>query len=506
MFVDGRSLPAGTALEADIAIVGAGAAGITLARALKDSGLSVALIESGGLEWSQEAQDLAAGELGPQTYATPDTVRLRYFGGTTGHWGGWCRELDAIDFEPRDFVPLSGWPLKKAEIDPWYAKAQGILQLGTPQRYADSEGIAKAAGATLPIVRDGDIEPILFEFSPPTRMGEVYRAEIEQSAVRTYLNTTVVDLRVSDDTAKVTTLTLARDGGPPLAMAVRHVVLATGALSNAQLLLAADSHVRGGLGNGSDQVGRYFTDHPILIGYAAILALDPSAGGPFAFGDIAADKRRWRLAFQPSETYRAAQKRLSCLITIEPPGPSFDPATGMFDRSDVKWFGAPETVNALAAANAAGPVRLHVLNAGIETRPNPDSRVTLTDKRDRFGMRRLKVDWRLRDEDLEHYLLNLADFAKALARSGAALLRIPPDAAARWPEETSWGHHNLGTTRMGDDPKISVCDKDGRVHGMANLWVAGSSLWTTPGAANPTLTIVALALRLADRLKAEMAT
>ncbi len=96
MFVDGRSLPAGTALEADIAIVGAGAAGITLARALKDSGLSVALIESGGLEWSQEAQDLAAGELGPQTYATPDTVRLRYFGGTTGHWGGWCRELDAI--------------------------------------------------------------------------------------------------------------------------------------------------------------------------------------------------------------------------------------------------------------------------------------------------------------------------------------------------------------------------------------------------------------------------
>lgn len=504
MFVDGRSLSDGEALEADLAIVGAGAAGITLARALKDSGLKIVLIESGGLEWSEEAQNLAAGELGPQTYATPDTVRLRYFGGTTGHWGGWCRELDAIDFEPRDFVPLSGWPLKKSEIDPWYAKAQPVLQLGSPQRYAESEAIAKLANARLPISREGDIEPILFEFSPPTRMGEVYRAELEQSAVRVFLNTTVTDIRVDDSAKRVTTLTLARDGGEKLTMTARHVVLATGALSNAQLLLAADSQVQGGLGNGSDQVGRYFTDHPILIGYAAILALDPSAGGPFAFGDIHAANRRWRLAFQPSEAYRAQAKRLSCLITIEPPGPAFDPATGAFDRTDPKWYGPPEVVNAVAALNAKGPVRLHVLNAGLETRPNPDSRVTLTATRDRFGMRRLKVDWRLSDTDLEDYLLNLADFGRALAKTGASLLRVPPDARERWPQETSWGHHNLGTTRMGDDPKTSVCDRDGRVHGFANLWVAGSSLWTTPGAANPTLTIVALALRLADRLKAEM--
>jgi choline dehydrogenase-like flavoprotein len=505
MFVDGRSLPAGEALEADLAIVGAGAAGITLAQALKDAGLKIALIESGGLEWSEEAQDLAAGELGQQTYATPDTVRLRYFGGTTGHWGGWCRELDAIDFEARDFVPLSGWPLKKSEIDPWYAKAHPILQLGTPQRYGDSEGIAKLSNVSLPVARDGDIEPILFEFSPPTRMGEVYRAELEQSAVRVFLNTTVTDIRVDDAATTATTLALSRDGGAPLALKARHAVLATGALSNAQMLLSADSQVRGGLGNGNDQVGRYFTDHPILIGYAAILALDPSAGGPFAFADIHAVSRRWRLAFQPSEAYRARAKRLSCLITIEPPGPAFDPATGGFDRADPRWYGAPETVNAVAALNAKGPVRLHVLNAGIETRPNADSRVTLTDARDRFGMRRLKIDWRLSDTDLEDYLLNLADFGRALAKTGAALLRVPPDARARWPEETSWGHHNLGTTRMGDDPKTSVCDRDGRVHGFSNLWVAGSSLWTTPGAANPTLTIVALALRLADRLKAEMA-
>lgn len=504
MFIDGRTPPADAALSADIAIIGAGAAGIALARALKDSGLRIALIESGGFEWSKEAQDLAAGDLGGQVYAAPDAVRLRQFGGTTGHWGGWCRELDAIDFEPRDFVPLSGWPLKKAELEPYYVEAQNVLQLGKA-RYADSAGVARLAGVTLPVDRAAAIEPVLFEFSPPIRMGEVYRDEIDKSAIAVWLNTTITDIRLAADRRSVTSLTLSRDGGAPLAMQVRHVVLACGALSNAQLLLNADSEIDGGLGNEGDQVGRYFADHPILIGYAAILALDPAAGGAFATGDIAVEAQRYRLAFQPREDYRAAQKRLSCLITIEPGGPVFDPATGAFDTLEPRWFGPPETATAIAQLSAKGSARIHMLNAGIETRPNPESRVVLTDIRDRFGMRRLKVDWKLSDTDLEDYLASLADLARGFAASGTAVLRIAPDARQRWPEETAWGNHNMGTTRMGEDPKTSVCDRDGRLHGLGNLWVAGSSLYTTFGAANPTLTIVALALRLADRLKAEMA-
>jgi len=127
--------------------------------------------------------------------------------------------------------------------------------------------------------------------------------------------------------------------------------------------------------------------------------------------------------------------------------------------------------------------------------------VTLTAARDRFGGRRIKLDWRLSDADLDDYLANLEDLGRAFAAAGTAVIRIDPEARARYRADTSWGHHHMGTTRMGDDPRVSVCDGDGRVHGMANLWIAGSSLFTTPGAANPTLTIVALALRLADRLK-----
>jgi len=501
MFLDARSLPDGEALDADIAIVGAGAAGLSIAIALEGAGLKIVLLESGGLEWSDAAQDLAAGELGPQTYATPETVRLRYFGGTTGHWGGWCRELDAVDFEPRAFVPLSGWPISKDALTPWYAKAQDILHLGAA-RYGDSEQIAAASNVKLPIPRDSDIEPVLFEFSPPIRMGEVYRGLIEKSATRCFLNATLSDIRVSDDATSVSALTISRDGGAPLILSARHVVLACGGLSNAQMMLNADSQISGGIGNGADQVGRYFTDHPILIGYAAVLSFGPEAGGTFATSEISSGGRRYRLAFQPNENFRRAKGRLCCLATIEPGGPAY--ANGAFDRWEDRWFGPQETAAALAAFGKPGwTPRVHMLNAGIETRPNADSRVTLTDKRDRHGVRRLKVDWRLSDTDFEDYLANLADLGRAMAASGAGLVRIAPDARERYPAETNWGHHNLGTTRMGTDPTTSVCDGDGRVHGLANLWVAGSSLYTTPGAANPTLTLVALALRLADTLKRE---
>lgn len=508
MFIDARSLPDGENLDADIAIIGAGAAGITLARALGGTGLKVALLESGGLEWSEEAADLGAGELGAHRYGALEAVRLRYFGGTTGHWGGWCRELDAIDFEPRDHVSHSGWPITKADLAPFYPKAQTILQLG-PARFDDFAGLAAEAGTVDPLAPGGAMETVLFEFSPPTRMGEVYRAEMEASGVAVYLNATVTDIRLDDALTTATLLSVARDGGAPLRLAARQVVLACGGLSNPQLLLNCDSQVAGGLGNAHDQVGRYFAEHPILDAFASIFALGPATTHPLAWRDTQMGPRRFRAVFQPSDATRRAANRLSCLATIAEPGPKFDPATGAFEWWDGR-HGPQETATALAAALAANrpdktPFHIHAINAGLETRPNPDSRVTLIGARDRFGTRRIKLDWRPDVADLEDYLASLEDLSRQFLASGTAVMRIAPDARERFHDETVWGHHHMGTTRMGADPKSSVCDGDGRVHGLSNVWVAGSSLFTTPGAANPTLTIVALALRLAERLKKEMA-
>lgn len=509
MFIDARSLPDGETLSADVAIIGAGAAGITLARALQGTGFKVALIESGGLEWSEEAAELAAGEVGPQRYGSLDTVRLRYFGGTTGHWGGWCRELDTIDFEARDHIPFSGWPITKADLAAYYLRAQDVLQLG-PARYDDFAGVAAEAGAMAPIAPGGVMEAALFEFSPPTRMGEVYRGEIERGDTLCYLNATITDIRLDDSLRTATMLTLARDGGAPLRLVARQVVVACGGLSNPQMLLNCDSQIQGGLGNAAGQVGRYFAEHPIVDGFGAIFALSPATAAPFAWRDTMVGRQRFRPVFQPGDAARRSKSRLSCLVTIAEPGPKFDPVKGAFEWWDGR-HGPQDSATAIAATLAAqradaAPFHIHALNAGFETRPNPESRVTLLADRDRFGARRIKLDWRLAEADLDDYLANLDDLSRQFLAAGTAVMRIAPDARDKYRDVTVWGHHHMGTTRMGVDPATSVCDGDGRIHGLSNVWVAGSSLFTTPGAANPTLTIVALALRLAERLKKEMGT
>ena len=140
MFVDARSVPPGTVIETEVCIVGAGAAGITLAREFINSGFRVALLESGDFDFKDKTQDLYGGANIGRRYFDPKDVglRLRYFGGTTNHWGGWCAPLDPLDFEEREGVPHSGWPFSRDYLEPWYRRAQTVLQLG-PYGYAPGD-------------------------------------------------------------------------------------------------------------------------------------------------------------------------------------------------------------------------------------------------------------------------------------------------------------------------------------------------------------------------------
>ncbi|MGH2359600.1 MAG: hypothetical protein ACRDGM_03545, partial [bacterium] len=130
MLIDARTIPHGKVIHTDLCIVGAGAAGITLARDFIGQRFRVCLLESGGLEFDEDTQSLYDGEIVGLPYTALKAARVRYFGGTTSHWGGWCRPLDEIDFETRDWVPHSGWPFSKSHLDPYYERAQSIFQLG----------------------------------------------------------------------------------------------------------------------------------------------------------------------------------------------------------------------------------------------------------------------------------------------------------------------------------------------------------------------------------------
>ena len=193
MFIDGRTLPQGTVIETVIAIIGAGAAGITLARELRNSRREITLIESGSLELDADTQALYEGQSGAVEYPLAES-RLRFFGGTTNHWGGWCRPLLPIDFAGRPDLNIPAWPLTRAELGPYYHRAQSICQLGAFD--FDDAAPWQARMNLAPMQLPGDeLVTRFFIYSPPTRFGEVYRDDVGKAAnVKTYLNSNVIEI------------------------------------------------------------------------------------------------------------------------------------------------------------------------------------------------------------------------------------------------------------------------------------------------------------------------
>ncbi|MFC6671848.1 FAD-dependent oxidoreductase [Marinobacterium aestuariivivens] len=201
MIIDFRQLDNGTEIEADVCIIGAGAAGITLAGALRGSGVQVCLLESGGYELNEEIQSLYRGEKRGLPYWELHLARLRYFGGSTNHWGGWCGPLDESDFEARPWVPHSGWPIRRQALDAYYPAAQALCELG-PYRYgiADWEDDARR----FPDFHPAKLHAQLWQFSPPTRFGTVYRRELgEAGNIRAYLYANVTELETDENASRV---------------------------------------------------------------------------------------------------------------------------------------------------------------------------------------------------------------------------------------------------------------------------------------------------------------
>jgi choline dehydrogenase-like flavoprotein len=280
MLVDARSVEEGSLLRTGICIIGAGAAGITLAREFARSKLTVMLLESGGFRRDSKIQKLYKGECrGPILDAHPSypsSSRVRYFGGTTNHWAGWCRPLDPLDFEERPWVPNSGWPITRSDLNPYYTRALDVIQIDP---FDDDPHERLAGESTLgDQYMDSPIVTRLFHFSPPTRFGETYRQELIDSPTTTVMiHANVLDIRSNADASRVEHLEVARLDGTRFTVESRYVVLAAGGIENARLLLSSDGVQRNGLGNERGLVGRFFSDHPHLIaGHVAITDPAPS--------------------------------------------------------------------------------------------------------------------------------------------------------------------------------------------------------------------------------------
>ena len=479
MFTSLEALENGQTLKCDVCIMGAGAAGITLALELENSGLDVCMFEGGGFEAPAFADTHPyVGETVGRPYDLLAT-RLRYFGGSTNHWGGWCMPLDPIDFRVRSYVPLSGWPFERSELQPYYIRAARICEIDPPGFDLEKLPGGNSSRKELLGNYDSDFTVKLLRYSPPTRFGSRYRPNIEKSQrIRCFLNSTVVEI---EGTPRSVSKLRVRAGTKEFFVESRVYIAALGAIENARLLLCSDGANPNGLGNESDFVGRCFADHigDTTIGHALL-----STGVPYLrLHDLGQFRVMPHLALR-DEFLEANELVNFGAVAVKNWSPEDIFTADYF--ADTRLY--PEWQKRKAQKFG--------LRIRIETTPNRDSRISLLASRDSNGMRRSRLDWRVNSVEFDSIRRITGLFGKKLGESGAGRFR------PIYGKSGSVFHsHHMGTTRMSADPNVGVTNSDCRVHAVDNLYIAGSSVFPTFGFTNPTLTIVALGIRLADYLK-----
>jgi choline dehydrogenase-like flavoprotein len=531
VLIDARSVADQASLECDLCIVGAGAAGIAVADRLLNSGLKICLVESGGEEPHVRTQNLYRGRSTGHPYFRLNVCRFRMLGGSTNRWGGWCRPLDPIDFEQREWVSDSGWPIDELDLAPFSQAAAALLRLPT-ERF-DLDYWHGRMPPPFPL-QGGAFENSIVQYSPQVNFWEEYGAGLRRSpAVTVLAHANVTEILLEPRSSRVRGVRVRTLAGREFEVAARAVVLATGGIENARLLLASREARPAGLGNEHDLVGRHFMEHlhvraGHLVPARAAVRRDFYARPPWAvdmaqgFITPTADAQRRLGLLSCSISVEAASHRIGTSY-LWPPEILFGPvrlyrklsrgrAAPLAGRLDLIAENAYQFRSKLVTGRAARRAlrtvshrsgstgtRVFSLYVRAEQAPDPSSRLTLDRSRDALGMPQVVLDWRVSDRDTDSVLAWLSTLAEEIAGRRLGLV-VPPS-----PDLTDGiigGPHHMGTTRMSAEPRRGVVDEQCRVHSLDNLYVAGSSVFATGGYANPTLTIVALALRLADHLRA----
>jgi choline dehydrogenase-like flavoprotein len=547
MMLDANNLPDDWALQADVCIVGAGAAGISMGLQFIGSGIEVLLLESGGVEEEPGTQALYAGTVADERlHSPPDRYRQRRFGGTTTIWGGRCMPFDPIDFEARDYVPQSGWPLAYETLLPYYPPANQLCEAGdfsytAAATFRDSgrpmiEGFESAYFSSDTLER----------FSCPTDFGARYGHRLRSApniTVVTHANVTAIRLQTGGE--RVASLDVRSLGGKRLQARATHVVLAAGGLEVARLLLASRDDQADGIGNHHDVVGRYYMCH--LAGTIGALRVLKPAGAVHHGYEISEEGIycRRRLALRPAVqraqrlgnfiarlhhpriTEPAHRSAVLSLLYLAKPFIPYEyskrlhgderaslrawlqhlgnVATGPFEAAAFAWHMLRDRKLAqrkFPSIIVRSKANLYSVDFHAEQRPTAASRVMLDSARDALGMQRLRIDWHYTAGDVDTVKRAIALLAAEFARTGVGRLDYEPETVeAEMIRYGAYGGHHIGTARMGSDPRDSVVDGDCRVHGVGNLFIASSATFPTSGQANPTLTVVALSLRLAAHLR-----
>lgn len=552
MIANASSIPQGARLQSDVCVIGAGPAGIALTLALSERGFSVTLLESGFMADDEATQSLYAGEVADERlHSPPDKYRQRRFGGSTAIWGGRCMPFDPIDFETRSYMPHSGWPLSYGDLLPYYPRANALAEAGHFSYHAEEALGLQAA----PLIRGFDSPRVLTSglerFSCPTHFGVRYARQLQLApSVNALLGANCTGIRLHADGRCVRTVEVTTLAGGRFSVSSRATVLAVGGLETARLLLASNDVSAAGIGNAHDVVGRYYMCH--IAGNVGQLTVHGPTQNVRHGYEVTPEGIycRRRLAVSADE-----QRRLGLANTvarlhfprITDPAHRNGVLSGLFLARRLISYEYGKRLNDGNAATPASYAR-HLRNViadpldtsaflahwlshrswaerkfpsvilrnrtnrfslemhGEQT-PQAESRVTLSDKVDALGMRKLRVDWRYSPADIDSMRRTLDVLAQEFARSGVAQFEYDAETLEQdLIRFGAYGGHHIGTARMGVDVRTSVVNADCQVHSVDNLFVAGSAVFPTSSQANPTLTLIALSLRLANTLAQRLNT
>lgn len=459
-----------------VCIIGSGPAGISLALKLEKKNIPCLILEAGDYSFSPAVQEAYQGEVVGDPYFPLAGARLRYFGGSSGHWAGMCRPLDDVDFEPRQALKHSGWPIRAKDLDPYSQETQGILDI---QPFDPDEPIS------------ADLRKVFFQYSTPVRFGDKYRKHIEQSkSIGILFNSPLVDIvPVNGRIAHVKVST--REGKTQQIMAPFYC-LCTGGIENSRLLLWANTLHNGGVVPHDETLGKYWMEHPIFGAGDAILT--------FPFG-------------MRSNTHDQ--------MTHIAPTRSFLHRTGcgnfglrMFSGGNLKALVksglciAPEYFTKLAQKFDHNVACAVVFRMCWEQIPVSSNRIELDTEKDNTGVPRPILYWKKQPADRRTAEMAVQTLGAYLATEDRGRVK-----AVEWlaqgldyPEDDEKaGFHHMGGTRMAASPQEGIVDGDCKVFGVDNLYIGGSSVFTTGGFTNPTYPIVQLALRLGDHLEQRIA-
>jgi choline dehydrogenase-like flavoprotein len=514
-FIDANEYDFPTKIKTSVCIIGGGAAGITLARNLKTID-DVLIIESGNFNMEGSTQALYKGENTSLPYHDLLSCRLRYFGGTTNHWGGYCRPNDPIDYEGRESLGLPKWPINEVTLSPYIAKA--AKELGLKSEFFNNESILGNYDIPHTELIDREINELytkVFQLTRKKRFAKTYKDELsEQANLQVCMNLNVIHIQLDPKGNKVVSILCKTLKGKEVIIEANNYILASHAIENARLLLNSNNVNKQGIGNDFDHVGRYFMDHI----HIQATKLIPSDNFPFIYDrNVLRDmKLNANISFTDNYLRKNNILQYYCrFIPIYTQAQVRDSITGIKGEinkpfsnklyEDIKVvlndFGGTKN-QLLSNFRLTQPVpKYYYLDQRIEQAPNPNSRVVLSNDKDALGIPLANLEWNLNEHDYRTFEIGQEKIIKELSALGAGRFIIEKITPELVNERVAGHYHHIGTTRMSNNAEEGVVDANCKVHGIDNLYVAGSSVFPTAGYSGPTMMIVALSIRLAEHIK-----